>query len=803
MSKRKPRRVDTRSSTMVDEADRESDLEFAAWLGERLRRVALGATAALMVARVYWPSEMVNSLDIGGGLVWVFCLLGVVGLALTAALVGGTLRLRFSWADAALIAMTMLIALSVGHAIDRRPAINAAWELGGVCLLYLLVRNLPRTRGESSALAAMIAATAVAVAAYGIYQVKIELPPVQKKYLTSAVYRAEVLKMMNIEPGSTHQKLFENRFLGSNEPFATFALANSLAGFLVGPLVVMLCVGWSNLTRPDGTSGSRWGALALWGFPTFAMLSCLILDKSRSATIGLGVGLMVIAWRERRQVSKRTLLLGGLGGLAVVAVIVAVEFKNGRLDRLVLTESGKSFRYRQEYWIGAWRAINESRRSFWNGYGPANFAAPYVLHKLPEASEDVKDPHNLVLEVWATAGIWAVVALSAAIAVGLWNAFRPGQVKVDDEVSLEIEPPAPGRKRRDPSAPPMGVAWLIGAGALGWILACPPIGGLNPFDTKGEMFFRWLFLGVAWPVAIGCGVLAWRRQPLDPAWLGAAALAILVNLLAAGGIGIPSVALGLWVALALASNLREDRACGRLREAGGRVPAYGLAALWMAFVGTFCGAVTPYWYSQAAMADAADALRSRPPNYERAENAYLKAKDLDKYNPRPWLDLASLDFETWKFRGAKGDDLRWNKVPVEMLESVEPPRPTNSWSLHRERARMSKLLLNALGDKVSQKKRTKLLADVVHASRRAVQLYPANSSLRAWLAEASADIGMIPDALTEGEEALRLDKLTPHLDKKLDPKIRVWLEDKLPEWKKALENTPQLKEIQERLKTTK
>ncbi len=648
----------------------------------------------------------------------------------------------------------------------------------------------------------MIAATAVAVAAYGIYQVKVELPPIQHKYLTNGLYRAEVLQMMNIEPGSAHQKLFEDRFLGSNEPFATFALANSLAGFLVGPLVVMLALGWSNLTRREGAVGSRGGALALWAFPTFVMLLCLILDKSRSATIGLAVGLAVIAWRERKQVSKRTLLLGGVGGLVVVGAIVAVEFRNGRLDLQVLTESGKSMRYRREYWIGAWRAINASRRAFWNGYGPANFSAPYVLHKLPEASEDVKDPHNLVLEVWATAGLWAAGRGSGATVAVVPGWSTTGAARAEAESPNEPNLPV-GRRKRDSSAPPVGVAWLIAVGAMGWILACPPIGGLNPFDVKGEMFFRWLFLGIAWPVAIGCGVLAWRRRPLDPAWLGAGALAILVNLLAAGGIGIPTVAMGLWVTLALALNLREDRSCGRLREAGGRATAYGFAAVWMAFVGTFFGAVGPYWYCESAMADAEDALRVRPPKYERAEAAYLRAKDLDKYNPQPWLALASLDLKTWELRGAKGDDLRWNKVPVEMLEAVEAPRPVDSWSLHRERARTTKLLLNTLGDKISPKQRTKLQADVANASRRAVILYPTNASLRAWLAEASADIGMIPDALTEGEEALRLDKLTPHAARRLDPKIRVWLEGKLPEWRKAVANTPQLTEIQERLKAGK
>ena len=36
--------------------------------------------------------------------------------------------------------------------------------------------------------------------------------------------------------------MLKNRLMGSNEPWSTFALANSLAGFIVGPLVLVLAV---------------------------------------------------------------------------------------------------------------------------------------------------------------------------------------------------------------------------------------------------------------------------------------------------------------------------------------------------------------------------------------------------------------------------------------------------------------------------------------------------------------------------------------------------------------------------------
>ena len=46
---------------------------------------------------------------------------------------------------------------------------------------------------------------------------------------------------------------------------------------------------------------------------------------------------------------------------------------------------------------------------------------------------------------------------------------------------------------------------------------------------------------------------------------------------------------------------------------------------------------------------------------------------------------------------------------------------------------------------------------------------------------------MTADALKEGRAALELDRLTPHADKKLDPKVRLWLESRIPEWARTVE----------------
>ena len=63
--------------------------------------------------------------------------------------------------------------------------------------------------------------------------------------------------------------------------------------------------------------GSRWAALGMAAPLILVLLVCLILTKSRSAYLGLFVGMSVLAWRARRHVSPRVLLAMGLAGLCV------------------------------------------------------------------------------------------------------------------------------------------------------------------------------------------------------------------------------------------------------------------------------------------------------------------------------------------------------------------------------------------------------------------------------------------------------------------------------------------------------
>jgi O-antigen ligase len=765
-----------------------------------MRRIALGLTAALVTARAYWPSEPDVRSGAGAGLFWVLAILIAAGLALAASFIGGRFRWRWSWTDLALALLVVLVAVSANHAVDRRPAINLAWEWVALGVAYVLVRNLPRTPQESSVLAGILVATAVAVSVYGLYQAKVELPMLREQFQRNP---QQVLQQLNIDarPGSPEELLFRDRLLYSNEVFSTFALANSLAGFIVGPLVIALAVGFQNLVRRDAP-GSRWALMGMAAPLVLAMLVCLILTKSRSAWVGLFAALGILAWDARRRVPARVLLGTGLAGVVVVIGLVVGAWAAGRLDREVLTQSPMSLRYRWEYWQGAWGVVTDGASglkgvwnapTFWWGGGPGNFAGPYLRHKLPQASEAIQDPHNLFLEVWATAGFWALLALLAALGFGLVNLFVPSTAAAN-QTGVDRAASIPRKVRRSQAttgnpiaeygdggddSPPRSVRWLIASAGAGWILVLL-VGEFNLFQA--DLFPRWLILGATWMAAVFLGGPLWARLPLPVSALGAAVVAVVINLLAAGGIGIPTVALGLWIMLALGLNLRGDRACSRLREFPSRMPALGLAVAWAAVVGTFFGLVMPFWRSEAAMAQAEEALHRLPPDYERAARAYEMASAADRYNSRAWIGEAYRYLEEWKAHGAKATDDRLKRVSFLLEMAVTPPRNPYAWSVHTACADAMAQVLNAVGPQLSPIEALRYQGKIVAATRRASRLNPTNAQLHARLAEASAAISMYRDAATEAEEALRLDRITPHLDKKLLDPVRTRLQARLPDW---------------------
>src|SRR5207248_976603 len=180
-----------------------------------------------------------------------------------------------------------------------------------------------------------------------------------------------------------------------------------------------------------------------------------------------------------------------------------------------------------DYWAATWHMIRDGQhpRFFWLGVGPGIFSHYYPRFMLPTTWEEVKDPHNFALEIWATSGVFAVIALLVALAAffrSVWPAVR-------DPRPAEAEP---GETRRPWEFYLGGMAGLI----LGFVLWALGQSGDNAADeillggliaaVRSVIWFAAfaVFERVPWPAPV--------RAPL----LAVGVAALLLNLSVSGGI---------------------------------------------------------------------------------------------------------------------------------------------------------------------------------------------------------------------------------------------------------------------------
>lgn len=692
-----------------------------------LRPWLVAAMAALFVLAPLFASESVADQGDGLPLVMLWIALGVVWLL---GVIGRPeFHVRFGWTDAAVVALLLwhsVAGIRAAWQATPRPAVNMTWEwiaLGGS---FLIARQLVSPGREARALLVVMVAVAAALGGYGLYQYSYELPQ------TRALYEHDpdaALREAGLwyEPGSPERELFEDR-LDSTEPLATFALTNSLAGYLAPWLVVAAGIGVSG---PPAGRG-RW---RLWiGVAIVAALvaACLLLTKSRSGFLAAVAGLVLAAWLcrpGRRRLGWKLPVAVVAGG----AVLLAVAWGTGVLDRQVFTEASKSLGYRGQYWQSTVRMIAD-RPVF--GCGPGNFRYAYTEYKLPEASEEIADPHNFLLEVWSTAGTPAALALLAVLGLFAWRIARARDEPTETSAAREPERP-----------------WFVLAGgAAGFVLSLP-LGMMTAAPPGVAVLVLGLPLGAVavwllWP---------WVDRGRMPAALPAVgAVVLLVNLLAAGGIGFPGVAGTLWLLLAVGLNVAEPQPPQTL-------PRYaGLAAA----VFTFALGVSCYTtaYGPVMVARGKVEAAQSYPNY--ASQYLMEAAEADPLDAQPWKQVGEMTFREWQEQPTVEMYLVFEKC-ADAASALEP----NSAATHFQIGRWYDQIHDRTGRESDLKK-------AIAAYRRAVELYPTRSLYRARLALALKAAGDEAASREQADEALRLDGLTPHADKKLPDELRGELERK-------------------------
>lgn len=749
-------------------------------------RLAEALLAAVVICRLLTPTDAAAA----GETLWIaqLSLLAFVVWAL-AVYRAGVLRLIFCRADAA------VLLLCLGHGAgalfvmvtsgDKRAALNMFWEWCGVAVTYFLMRWLLRTAVEWRSLLLAVAAAAVSLSGLGIWQHYGGFTESQQKY---AKLKAEMQSLehsgrpadpraalewdralneiratfvdMGVPSDKTAQMLWEER-LKSTESIGLFALANTLGGVLAFAAVIWLGV----LVYAD-RSLTRWPT-AVGGVLTLVLLYCLLLTKSRTALVGLMAGLAVwaIGARSWRSAGRRRLGWGVSVGLVAAVSLITIAGATGGLDRFVLSESAKSLRYRFEYWRGTCHMLVDNPRNWLLGVGPGNFRQNYLPFKLPQSSEEIADPHNMLLDAWSNGGITAVFGLAGICAAGLRPLFESRskegtgseRPEVISEKSLVREAPVPGSRRAgdpSPARPADGAGvptWrngILAGGVMGHLAALVP-GGAGD-ETIVLLLFGWLCV-----VSI-CRPL--YRRDFPRVVCSAAFAALGVHLLGAGGIGMPGIVQLLLLMVALGGAVDRPGGWTFVTESRWPIAAIGLASLGIYFGSWFTGLI-PVYGARAAI-DAGEYALFHEGQAAKAERAFRRAAEADPWSSAPYERLSQLAYQSW-LSSEGGNQQTFERSIAWQHEAIaRNPRHTGGFRL------LGEMYLGKFN-------RTKDAADAFEAAeayRQAVTLYPNHAQSQSELAEALWKAGRAEPAQVAARRARELDAINEaagHADKRL------------------------------------
>ncbi len=801
------------------ERPQDTPVETEARIIRRVRLFFLAFVTVILGARPLFPSE---GADLGDGVAVIMSLLGGIVVGMTFLLGRSRLTIRLGWADAAvlLVVLSAIVASIRGALVGTaRPAINMAWEWLGYGLIWLLIRQLRLNGRERRLILAGLASIAVGAASYGLYQYLVEFPAMREAYQAN---REEWLRSLGwdaLQTNPTWLGQFENR-LYSREPLATFALANSLAGFILPWCVLLLgaflqsgIIGRSSthLTdpqnpaekpRPPGRSQhtrfslaqlSRLGRL-LWPVGTLIPLSlagvCLVLTKSRSAYLALLIGIIVLlgasrALRQRQWRLARFVVIS----LLVAATGIAVFLRG--LDWAVLSEAGKSLSFRWQYWVATVQMIKDHPLF---GCGPGNFRYAYLHYKVPEASEEVSDPHNFVLELTATAGIPAGLIFSMGLLATMGQLVRLGWCGHSGREPVStVAANAVSENAKERQVSPWTAEILaLGAGLLlAW-----PVGWLFGLLSSAPQTATFILVGC--PVAILSLITLWpwiENGQWTPLIALVSLVALSVHWLAAGGLTFPGVAYSFWLLWALAQDVIEETSRAVSTSPNAQPPSHKWTFPWgastkevpvskvgafaafgaMAGAGLLCyfTAYAPVLDARGLMAEAARIKAVFPP---RAEELLRAAAKADPWAYEPWLRR----LELWVNTIAPSDNrdnsprAKTAATPSAIIQPLwaDPTAELDECAVNLlRRAKNHHVVRWNLAIAYQKLAQVTGSADPLHRAIKyaadAIRLYPTQAIYYVGYADMLRQAGRLREARQAAQKALWLHEVTPHQDRKL------------------------------------
>ncbi len=680
---------------------------------------------------------------------------------------------------------------------QKRAAINMMWEWVGLGVSFFLLRQILSTRASASRFIGVVISLGFVLAGLGVWQHYVWYPTSAAEYqqlrqrldeiearepavdsplranwaVEHRAARQELLEM-GIPPealdGASRQRV-EGRLLHSTEPLGMFGLTNTFAGLLLVLVLLTGCV----LHSAWRDNSSRI-LLALLAIAMAMMLFCLILTESRTAFVGLFAGIVTWGgfafWQKRTSHASTSksetgkpsgaepahlrIWITGVGCGFVLLLVGLVQICGG-LDDEIVSGAPRSLKFRFQYWDSTLEMLRDHPVF---GSGPGNFRQLYLKYKKPGASEEIADPHNFVLDLWANGGLLALFGFCLLLlTVGhmVWR-MKPTEERQNKGGGEDTATSSPTLIR---------LSCLLGTAAAFLLVMIVNFIAAEPVETH-----LWVMFVVAIPLVWMLSVCRDSFR-VTSSCIAGGVVALLVHLLGAGGIEMPAIVQLLILMFALIPQRRLiDQAIpatsqNELMGSGytQRVLILGATVSLVGFVLCLLTAVRPMMVSSThlRLGDNNWMLRG---DVQSAREQYELAAEADPYSPAPHRRLAELSYQYWEMWPG---ELSSHAKAVEHLRDATACDPL-SVTHYRRIGEISLALFDESGD-------TAAARQAARAFDSAIERYPFNADLLAQLAIARHAAGDKNEARSIAARALALEKLNRaegHDDLRLASEVR-------------------------------
>jgi hypothetical protein len=365
------------------------------------------------------PGADVTPAGAGVGTGLVFDLLACLPalLVLLRAVVDGEFRLVFRLSHWLLAGLSIWMLASIAWSVDRFAAAATGFHWCAAACLFWAMAQLTRGPGRLRLVAALAFGLMLVLVVQSMLYRFVDVPE-NISYWNQ--HKDAILAAHNWTADSFSAKQFEQK-LTSGELVGFFNSPNSFAA--VGVLLFFACAGIGIQKFLDGEP-AQW----LWQSAVSAVALIWILwnakSKTSAATPFLGLAMVIPAFvlRQRLQGHLRQVFwtAAGLIAFATIALIGHGLYHRG----LFAGHFSNSLDFRWKYWVASWGVFREHP---WVGTGWDNFGMYYLAHRLPEAAEEIKDPHSFPVRFAVELGMGGLVLALLWVGRAAWELTATGE----------------------------------------------------------------------------------------------------------------------------------------------------------------------------------------------------------------------------------------------------------------------------------------------------------------------------------------------------------------------------------------